>query len=318
MDPVGTRAGARRQALRIGLGLVLVVDLAVLGTDAFLLSHRTTTTRVDLDDALSKYRAASGSTAAPIDESASTSTSIAAAPPSSAVTGATPTSSADTSSSVPTRIPVSSAPATPSSGPPSSGVYAYATTGGEAVSILGAHHDYPALTYASVHPTGGCRWEIDAEVVQEHVDERQMCTGDGSVSQLSQSRRVTFFGTTDGGTYTCAPPQVQLAPGDQAGSHIVVDCGDGKGSTAHLVRTTVGFGTATVGGQVVAVVRIRVDGTLTGRIRGASQDLLTLVAATGLPVHWQRMVDTMAQAFGTNVHYVEHATFDLQSLVPQT
>jgi hypothetical protein len=69
---------------------------------------------------------------------------------------------------------------------------------------------------------------------------------------------------------------------------------------------------------VVEVVRIRVDGTLSGRIHGTSHDVLTLVRSTGLPLHWQRTVDTMAQAFGTNVHYVEHATFDLQSLVPQT
>jgi hypothetical protein len=315
---MGTRAGVRRRALRIGLGLVLVVDLAVLGTDGFLLSHRTTTTKVDLHDALAQFRATSGVPAATAGTDASTSTTIAAATTVSVAPTAPTSSSAATSSSVPAGIPVSSAPTTPSHGPPTAGVYTYATSGGETISVLGAHHDYPAVTYASVQPTGGCGWRIHAELIKEHVDERQMCSDAGSIQQLSQSREVTFFGTTDGGTYTCHPPQVQVAPGDGPGSRIEVDCGDGKGSNAHLVRTIVGFGTATVGDQVVDVVRIRVDGTLSGRIHGTSLDTLTLVAGTGLPVHWDRMVDTLAQAFGSTVHYVEHATFDLQSLSPQT
>jgi hypothetical protein len=197
-------------------------------------------------------------------------------------------------------------------------VYAYATSGGESISLLGSRHDYPAVTYASVEPTGGCGWRIHASLIQEHVDERQMCTEDGSVAQLAQSRRVTFFGTTDGGTYTCHPPQVQAGPREGAGARQVVACGDGEGSSAHLVRTLQGFGTVTLGGQTVEVVRIRVEGVLSGRIRGTSLDTLTFVRSTGLPVHWERMVDTVAHAFGGDVRYVEHATFDLQSLAPQT
>jgi hypothetical protein len=315
---MGTRAAPRRRALRIGLGLVLVVDLVVLGTDAFLLSNRTTTTKVDLNDALAHFRAASGGPAAAVEPGAPTSTTTAAATTSSPAPGASPTAEAATSTSVPARIPVSTAPTAPSSAPPAAGVYAYATSGGESVSILSAHHNYPAMTYASVQPTGGCGWRIHADVIKEHVDEREMCTEGGTVSQLSQTRRVTFFGTTDGGTYTCRPPQVQFSAGDAVGSKVAVDCGDGKGSSAHLVRTIVGYDTVTLGGQAVEVVRVQVDGVLSGRINGSSQDLMTLVRATGLPVHWQRMVDTMAQAFGANVHYVEHATFDLQSLTPQT
>ena len=68
--------------------------------------------------------------------------------------------------------------------------------------------------------------------------------------------------------------------------------------------------------MTVAVVRIRIDGTITGRIRGTSIDLLTLVAGTGLPVRWQRSVDTLADAFGSTVRYQEQAQFDLVSLHP--
>ena len=84
------------------------------------------------------------------------------------------------------------------------------------------------------------------------------------------------------------------------------------------MRTTLARETAVVGGVSVAVVRIRIDGTITGRIRGTSTDLLTLVVGTGLPVRWQRSVDSLADAFGSTVRYQEQAQFDLVSLAPQT
>jgi hypothetical protein len=74
----------------------------------------------------------------------------------------------------------------------------------------------------------------------------------------------------------------------------------------------------TLGGVPVEVVKIRIAGTMTGRVRGTSTDVLTLVAATGLPVRWERTVDTLADAFGASVRYVEQAQFDLVSLTPQT
>ena len=197
-------------------------------------------------------------------------------------------------------------------------MYAYRTSGGESISVLAAHHDYPAVTYAAVHHTGGCGWRIHADVVKEHVDERSLCSGAGAVSQMSQTREVSFFGTTDGGTFTSAPPAVQTADADVVGSRSQSDCGDGKGSSARLVRTTLARETAVVGGVSVAVVRIRIDGTITGRIRGTSTDLLTLVVGTGLPVRWQRSVDSLADAFGSTVRYQEQAQFDLVSLAPQT
>ena len=84
------------------------------------------------------------------------------------------------------------------------------------------------------------------------------------------------------------------------------------------MRATLGRGTVVIGGVTVAVVRIRIDGTITGRIRGTSTDLLTLVASTGLPVRWERSVDTLADAFGSTVRYQEQARFELVSLTPQT
>jgi hypothetical protein len=129
---------------------------------------------------------------------------------------------------------------------------------------------------------------------------------------------VTFFGTTDGASMRCTPAQVQYVLGDPAGAREVSSCSDGKGADAAMTRTVLRYGTATIGGVAVDTVTYRVDGTMTGRVRGTSMDLYTVVQATGLPVHMERTVDTVADAFGTSIRYHEQATFDLVSLTPQT
>jgi hypothetical protein len=315
------RSRRRSRWARLGLGAVAVLDLSVLGTDVFLLQNRSKTTVVELQEALDAFHdggdpatSTSGSSAPAggVEDPGSAVTEPAAAPTAGPATAPAPTSSEP----VPT-----SAPATPKAGalaPPAAGVYRYRTTGGEEVSLLGSRHRYPAETYATVRATGGCGWELRATVVKEHVDRRVMCSQDDHVLQLAQQRAVTFFGTTDGATMECTPPQVQYALGDSPGATAASTCTDGKGADAKMVRTTVAFGTATVAGNTVETVTYRVDGTLTGRVRGTSTDLYTVDRATGLPIRIERSVDTVADAFGTSVRYQEHATFDLVSLHPET
>ncbi len=325
---VVTMAPARRwwqrRGVRLGLGAVLLVDLAVLGTDAWLLSQRSSTTVVDLDDALSTFRA----TSAP--EASSTTTVTVASAGDATVPGAAtgapipaslaaPTT-AQTPGTTPTSAPTS-APATPKAGalaPPEPGVYAYRTTGGERVSLLGAAHAYPSETYATVRRTGGCGWELRAAVVAEHVDRREMCSEADHLLQLEQQRAVTFFGTTDGATLRCTPAQLEYTLAEAAGHSDVSTCSDGKGSDARMVRTLVGFGTATVAGTTVDTATYEIVGTMTGRVRGSSTDRYTVVRSTGLPIRLQRSVDTVADAFGTSVGYQEQASFTLVSLTPRT
>ena len=107
-------------------------------------------------------------------------------------------------------------------------MYRYRTSGGESVSVLGAHHDYPPETFAVVRHTGGCGWTIRAEVVREHVDERRMCSDPDRLLQLEQSREVEFFGTRDGGAFVCDPPQVQHRLGEDVGATWTGDCGDDR------------------------------------------------------------------------------------------
>jgi hypothetical protein len=305
------------RSARAAIAAIVLVDVAVLGTDLFLLNSVSATTVVDLDDALVDFRTAAGPTT-PVTSAPAGGAEVTDAtlePATAAVSVA-----ADTAGPPPASTTVTSA--APAAAPaaftvPAAGVYRYRTTGGENVSVLGAHHNYPAETFAVVTHTGGCGWHVRAEVVREHVDERQMCSEPGQLLQVEQTRTVEFFGTRDGGGFVCDPAQVQHAVGDGDGATWSGSCGDGRGSAA-LVRTTLGTGQMTIGGVTVDVIRLRVDGTLTGFTRGTSRDLMTVVAATGLPVIWERTVDTVADAFGGSVRYQEQARFELVSLTPAT
>lgn len=313
------RRGSRR-GLHIAVAVFLLVDLLVLGTDVYLLQNRSNTTVVDLQDALSSFRSSTGNDMFDAGTSALAGGAevpgVAMGDPTSTAV-APPTTAASTSSS--TAVP-SSAPATPKAGalsPPAPGVYEYRTTGGESVSLLGASHRYPALTYAVVRSTGGCGWELKAQVVEEHVDRREMCTDAERVAQHSQQRSVTFFGTTDGADLPCRPPMVWAEPGIRVGWTTTAEC-SAEGVVAKMVVAVTAMGPRTVGATSIDTVTIRVDGTMTGRVRGTSYDLITFDARTGLPVATERSVDTLADAFGTSVRYQEQATFDLVSLQPQT
>jgi hypothetical protein len=59
------------------------------------------------------------------------------------------------------------------------------------------------------------------------------------------------------------------------------------------------------------------NGTMTGRVRGTSTDELWLTPDTGMTLRWDRTVDTLANAFGSEIRYKEDASFLLESLKPR-
>jgi hypothetical protein len=203
--------------------------------------------------------------------------------------------------------------------PPPEGVYAYKTSGGEQINILDSSHNYPAVTYATVRHAAGCNWLIENDVVQEHTDRRELCSVPGTLFEVSQSRYITFFGKTDGGTYTCDPELEMIAVGEPAGVARDGVCSDPQGDAARLRVVDLGTEQVRVGGTPVTVVHATVDGQLTGKAVGTSHDDLLLLAGNGMTVSWTRSVDSIADAaFGAKAHYTEHASFYLMSLTPQT
>jgi hypothetical protein len=298
--------------------VLLVMALAVLSVDVFLLSQRNVTTVVDLDDALAGFRAAPAlaepiadtttSTATPSSTAGTASaTTLRSAPPASPGTG--PPESAPPTSAAPTG-PIAYTAPTP-------GVYTYRTTGSEQISLASAQHKYPERTYATVRHGSGCEWQYRNEVVEEHVDMLQLCSEPGRLTQVEQRRDVSFFGQTEGGSARCAPPLVlhgaDLAPGHR----IETTCASSDGSSFVLTRTFRGRDQRRIGGHTIDVVVVELQTTMTGKKRGTSADTLWLAADSGLLVRWERHVDTVADtAYGASVHYTEEASFELESLIP--
>ena len=202
---------------------------------------------------------------------------------------------------------------------PAEGVYAYRTRGGERISLFGAHHDYPARTYATIRHLGGCRWEARNDVVDEHSDIRTLCNDDRSFLQLVQERRVEFFGKRDGARMPCEPPLTLYTAGDANGTRTATNCSDADGNTVHIRSVLLGVDNVKIGGKTVRAIHVRDDGTITGpKMHGTSMDELWLHPETGVTLQWHRAVDTIANAFGgAKVRYTENATFVLESLKPR-
>lgn len=318
------RVSFGRRLEMVGVGVAIV---AVLTANLYILTQRNVTTRVSLGDAVARLHRARSDTAG--GGSAGAASTPAAAPPAvladqpaAAPTRAAGPAAARAGARPPTvemaapPAPTQHASAQPYALPPE-GVYAYATTGGESISVAGASHAYPSETYASVRHLGGCRWQNENDVIKEHVDTRTLCGEPGRFSQLAQGRQVTFYGKTDGGNFTCSPPLVEHEMAAAPGTTLTGACADSS-TTATIAVTYVGREQRVVGGTAVDAVHLQVHSTMSGRVRGTEDEQFWILSTNGLVLQWDRSIDTLADAaFGANVRYQEHATFVLESLTPK-
>lgn len=302
------RPGRRRALALVGTPLAVVLCAVTL----WYVGQRNHTTTFGLDDALRALRAAEPAPAANAPTGATASaTRGAASPVAPSSTGAGPAEggAASTPSSVPSgAVAVPAAPAVEPFQVPAAGVYAYATSGSDAIS-MGSRHQYPATTYAVLQHDEGCRWEVDHHVVDQHVDHITRCSQPGDELRIADASRVTFFGQTDGLTYVCDPP-VSMFGADAT-------CTASDGSRSEDRATIVDRPTLVIGGVARSAVHLALDAILTGRAQGTAHNELWLDAATGLILRQVRDVDTQAHAAFGNVRYKEHAEFSLLSLTPQ-
>jgi hypothetical protein len=289
---------------------VTAMVLALVGVGAWFVHERDRTTAFGLTDALRSLRTDAHPTTAagsgtPAIGTVSAGTSATPAPSPSpgttpSVTGArTPTAGASAPVSTDTAAAFEI---------PAAGVYAYATSGYDAISPVSSRHTYPAETYAVLQHAGGCRWDVDHHVVDQHVDHVARCSQPGELLRVSDASRVTFFGQTDGLTYVCAPPVSMWAD---------ATCAADDGSQVRYHATIVDHPTLTIGGVVRTTVHLVDDIAMTGRARGTARNEMWLDAATGLLLRQVRDVDTIGRAAFGDVHYTEHVEFTLENFVPQ-
>jgi hypothetical protein len=308
-----------RRAARPGLGLAVV---AVLGTDLFLATHWNHSTPVTLAQSVEAFRDSQTPSAA---DATTTTSVVAGSAAASAPPVQTPGRPAPTATTVPPRAmasPTRAAPAAAPSGPftkPAPGVYAYATTGYEKVSIGGARHDYPTESFAAVRSQDGCAWEVEHRVLEEHVETSRSCSAPNVLSFLSNATDVTFFGQKEHHTVTCNPPEITVQIGDAVGSKRAFVCAmDGGAGRIEETITYVGREVLNVGGVAVETFHVVIDGKQSGEADGTSRFEAWVHPATGLPIKQVSHVQSRGHAFGTTIDYTEDASYTLKSLTPTT
>jgi CRP-like cAMP-binding protein len=294
---------ARRRLL---LSTAASLAVVLLGVGAWFVSQRNHTTTFGLGDALDALHARTNRPSEPAVSSVASGAAAVAGDTARRAPAVTATPGPSSSPIPAPAMVVAGTPAAPAPfDVPAAGVYAYATSGSDAIS-MGSRHQYPAETYAVLTHDGGCGWEVDHHVVDQHVDHVVRCSRPGDVLRVSDASRVTFFGQTDGLTYVCDPP-VSMLGADAT-------CSAADGSQARYHTTIVDRPTVNVGGIERAAIHVVLSVTMTGRANGTARNELWLDAATGLILHQIRDVDTHAHAAFGDVRYTEHAEFVLESL----
>ncbi len=196
------------------------------------------------------------------------------------------------------------------------GVYRYATTGGEQVDALGgARHDYPASTTVT-YSRAGCGTEERWQPLEGRVGVTRQCAGrDGTELRATYQERE-FFGQSQSKAYAC-DPGLLLRPRDpQPGATWTGRCTT-EDSTIDLTARLVGRERLDVEGSAVDVLHVRIAGVLSGSTRGRSDREVWLRASDGLLVQATGDTDTDADTSGGTVRYQEEYGLRLQSLTPR-
>jgi hypothetical protein len=308
--------GVARPLARPALGLSI---LLVLGTDLFFLSQRNVTTPVTLGQSVARYRQSEASTTT-VAPAASGAGAPGTAPPAAQVAGGR---SAPTATTVPRRGDSVAGPPPPPSvqAPfvsPAEGVYTYATTGYEQISLGGSRHSYPAESFATVRHGDGCRWDFEHRVVEEHVETAHYCGLPGVLQFLGEVDQETFYGQTQSVTITCDPPETAVQLGDKPGTKRTFICSLSNGSRVDETVTYLGRDAVVVGGTSLQAFHFLVEGRESGSVQGTSRFESWVHPVTALPLRTVVNVQSRSQAFGANVDYQEDASYTLERLTPST
>ena len=198
---------------------------------------------------------------------------------------------------------------------PEPGVYTYVTDGSDSVSVFGAKHEYPSRTYAVVRRTGGCNWQVEHRLVDEHVDIHHRCTDARGLWTVADGRFVEFFSKRDGMIYDCRPPGLTLGAQDTVGTVHRATCRKGA-SVGEFVVTRRAPEALTIDGERVRTERVALRVHMQGRTEGRAAVEFWLHPETGMILMETRHVDTDAKAVFGDVHYDERVTIRLASMRP--
>ncbi len=169
----------------------------------------------------------------------------------------------------PTTVPAAVAPPAPAEAElPELGVYRYATSGHESVSVPGSGRDFPEETAITITDSD-CGVLETWQPFEEHEEHNLVCPDGPNTRLAAFESDIVFYGQTDREEFTCDPAASFGSADLQSGQRWSFTC-SAETTTAESHATLVGHEQLTVADTVVDSVHVRVDTTLTGHEQGNS------------------------------------------------
>ena len=209
---------------------------------------------------------------------------------------------------------------------PAAGVYRYAATGQERLSVLGTSQDWGDPVPATVtHGDDGC-WTIRFDFSTNHSQTTTYCPAGRVLREVSGSTSQTFDfvapAISDVTNFRCDPPGQLIRLDAAVGRSWRQSC-DGtsadRGTTVTSAGTNTYLGTqrVDVGGTSVRALHYRVERTLSGDQRGTERNEVWYHPLTGLPLRRIRTVEVASPSPIGDITYTEGGTVTLDSLTPR-
>ncbi|QFU90578.1 hypothetical protein [Amycolatopsis sp. YIM 10] len=220
-----------------------------------------------------------------------------------------------------TALPVAARPEVGGFTVPKGGVYSYRTTGQDSIIYNGDSYQrpFPPLTHATVHPAGGCVWELYFTPISEHQDAHRQCSAPGEYLCLAHMQKVSFAGIEGDETHRCDPAMIQVGGNaTKAGGKEETVC-VAHGNRARIVIKYLGQETITVEGVPRPAHRVQIDSFVNGDgLDGSAVADAWFDVEDGLYLKLVRSADVNVDRGGGNKGtYRVEAGYDLVSRTPQ-
>lgn len=192
---------------------------------------------------------------------------------------------------------------------PAAGVYLYATTGSERVSVGDVKHTYPKTTTLSV-TRGGCGLDVRWDALAGRWQEWHLCPVAGAWQLKTYVDAHKFLYLQDIHRYTCSGGAWSFS------ETTTVTCDTGT-SRATSVTRRVGNEDVDIAGVRVQTTHLHIEQSSTGASTSSGTMDLWLLTPTGLPARAVTDVTGAQRVLGQTVTYRETATYTLESLTPR-
>jgi len=209
---------------------------------------------------------------------------------------------------------------------PAAGVYVYAGTGTERLSVLGTSQQWgPNLPGVVRHSRDAC-WTFKIEYSTNHWQETTYCPRDQVLEELggrtSQKFDFVVKAITDLSVFTCDPPGETIRLAAEPADHWQQSCAGRSPERGTNVRSTgtntfVGIESIRIGGRSVRSYHYRYERSLTGDQAGTEEFEIWFAVRDGLPLREVRSVRVESPSPIGAVTYTEQGTYVLTSLTPR-